>query len=441
MTELQEDDDLTLNVGSVKFKVRNGRTTSSVDGPATASGIVDADDLAESGADWGAPAEAAHGSYVMMSGEVVEGTPADDGSVALSLQSALMLSETFMPAWISQNLTPGEFVHAAATSAGFTPGRLDIHGLDTLPTEPMWVLAAVDGVRVRSTVRVGVVEFIGEPVGREMLQRFSPALEPKFTEPLDGASAFARVAVVANLPYDAERDGLALIDVAIAWLTTRLRYAWSHMPCGGLQHYERAPTRVTVTRRDGVGVLAVDGDRRWWRNDTTVRRSSGEVELGVGTRWMEPTMPAEVEPGDRQALLALQRAVTASDSVQRVGALWEAIEFYVGKRNPPKLFDRDEVGAIIERAASGLTEDRAARVDEVLRQFLNQPPLIPRLEYVLAEEGVPVTDDDRALLGRLRGARNKALHGSAAASEHEDIDRAIAFMSRALTTRLHRAAG
>ena len=39
------------------------------------------------------------------------------------------------------------------------------------------------------------------------------------------------------------------------------------------------------------------------------------------------------------------------------------------------------------------------------------------------------------------GARNKALHGSAAASEHEDIDRAIAFMSRALTTRLHRAAG
>ena len=133
--------------------------------------------------------------------------------------------------------------------------------------------------------------------------------------------------------------------------------------------------------------------------------------------------------------------MTASDSVQRVGALWEAIELYVGKRNPPKLFDRDEVGAIIERAASGLTEDRAARVDEVLRQFLNQPPLIPRLEYVLAEEGVPVTDDDRALLGRLRGARNKALHGSAAASEHEDIDRAIAFMSRALTTRLHRAAG
>jgi hypothetical protein len=40
-------------------------------------------------------------------------------------------------------------------------------------------------------------------------------------------------------------------------------------------------------------------------------------------------------------LLALQRAATARDPVQRVGALWEAIEFYVGKRNPRRRFTRN----------------------------------------------------------------------------------------------------
>jgi hypothetical protein len=33
---------------------------------------------------------------------------------------------------------------------------------------------------------------------------------------------------------------------------------------------------------------------------------------------MEPVLPAEVAPGDRQSLFALQRAATASDPVQRL---------------------------------------------------------------------------------------------------------------------------
>jgi hypothetical protein len=440
MTEPSEDDVFTISVGSAPFRVRDGRTTSSVDKPDTASGTVPAEDLANSPADWAAPAEAAHGSYVMMSGEVVEALPVSDGNVALSLQSALMLSETLIPAWVSQNLTPQEIVYAAARSAGFTTDKLDIHGLDAVPVEPMWVLAPVDGVRVDRTARVGVVEFIDAATGREMLQRFSPPLEPVFTEPLERASAFGRVAVVARLPYDAEQEGLALIDTATAWLTTRLRYSWSHVPDGSLQHYQRAPTRVTVKRREGVGVLAVDGPRRVWRKETTVGRSSGEIALSPTARWMAPPLPADVAPGDRQALFALLRAVTVSDPVQRVGALWEAIEFYVGKRKQSRQFTRRDIASIVDRATSGLESPKAARVDEVLRQFLNHRSITARLRYVLTEERVPVTEDDLALLGRLRDERNLALHGSAAAPEHEEIDRAVAFMSRAITTRWHRAA-
>jgi hypothetical protein len=305
------------------------------------------------------------------------------------------------------------------------------------PFEPLWVLAPVDGVRVDRTVRVGAVEFVDAATGQEMLKRFAPPLDPRFSEPLAAASAFARIAVVARVLYDAEEEGLAIIETAAAWLTTRLRYSWSHAPDGGVQHYERTKTRVTVERRDGVGVLAVQGPRRWWRA-TTVKRGSGQVALRPGAPWTEPAMPAEVAPGDRQALLALQRAATASDPVQRVAALWEAVEFYVGKRGPEAQFPADEVAAIVDRACRGLAGAKALRIENVLKQSLNHFPIRARLEHVLADDDVPVTTEDRDLLGRLRKNRNRALHGATAAPAHDEIDRAVALMSRAMTTRWHR---
>ena len=203
---------------------------------------------------------------------MVEALPESDGSVALSLRSGVELDEGLMPAMVCQNLTPGEIVYAAARSAGFAIANIKIHGLDDLPLEAIWVLAPVAGVRVDRTLRIGVVEFMDPAAGQAVLRRFTPPLEPVFTEPLANVSAFARVAVAARLSYEAEQEGLALIDTAAAWLTTRLRYSWSHSPDGDLQHYERAPTRTTVERREGVGVFAVDGPRRWWRKGTTMGR-------------------------------------------------------------------------------------------------------------------------------------------------------------------------
>jgi hypothetical protein len=246
----------------------------------------------------------------------------------------------------------------AARAAGSAPQDTRIDGLDTLPFEPMWVLAPIGGVRAVRPARVGVVQFVDGETGREMLRRFRPPLEPRFSDPLKDAAAFARVPVAQRLLYDAEEEGLAIIDAAAAWLTMRLRYTWSHLPDGRLQHYQRAATPAAAQRLDGVGVLAVQGDRRWWRG-TTVERASGEAPLRPGAPWTETTLPADLAPGDRQALLALQRAATAGDAVQRVTALWEAIEFYVGRRGPEKPFRRDEVTAIVERARAGLPDAQA----------------------------------------------------------------------------------
>jgi len=151
-------------------------------------------------------------------------------------------------------------------------------------------------------------------------------------------------------------------------------------------------------------------------------------------------MPTQVRPGDRQAVLALQRAITARDAVQRVAALWDAIEFYLGRRSPAPGFTDDEIAAAVERASQGLTAAKAERVGTVLRQWLNSWSPTARLEHVLRDEGVPFNDEDMRRVKRLRGARNRALHGAEAAPSHDEIDQVVGLMSRAISTRWSQAA-
>ena len=252
--------------------------------------------------------------------------------------------------------------------------------------------------------------------------------------------AFARVAVPARYLHDAEREGLGLIDDATAWLTTRLRYSWSHGPDQRLETYERASTLVVVERLPGVAVFPVDGiGRRWWR-DTTFTRRERYVVLAPDTRWLTPSMPTRVSAGDRQALVALQRAVTARDSIQRVVALWEAIEFYVGDRSPEAQFTDAEISVAIERAREGLTDVKAERVGNLLRNLLNSWPILARFEQVLHADGVPYSDEDRTRIKRLRTSRSRAVHGAQADPSHDEIDQAVGLMSRALSTRWRRRA-
>jgi hypothetical protein len=93
----------------------------------------------------------------------------------------------------------------------------------------------------------------------------------------------------------------------------------------------------------------------------------------------------------------------------------------------------------VERARAGLPDAQAKRVEDALRQRLNDFSITARLKYLLSEDGVPVAPEDLDLLRDLRTQRNEALHGGAAAPAHDDVDRGVAFLSRAITTRWHEA--
>jgi hypothetical protein len=434
-------DRFTITVGGRTFVCSEGRVTSELNEPDRASGIVAADDLVERGADWAGPACASIESVDQMYGRVIQAQPQEDGSVALSLRGATMLDESLLPPMVVQQIDGREVVYLAAREAGFAAEDINIQGLaEAVAFQPLWVLAPVRGLSVRRDVKIGVVEFVDGDSGREMLRRFVPPLDAPFSDLLADVGAFARVAVPAKYLYDAERDGLGLIDDATAWLTTRLRYSWSHGPHQRLEPYERVTTLVAVERWPGVAVFPVEGTgRRWWR-DTTFAQRERYVELAADAQWLAPPMPTQVSPNDRQALAALRRAIAARDPVQRVVALWEAIEFYVGDRSPAAQFTDAEVNGAIDRAREGLTDVKAERVGNLLRNLLNSWPILARFEQVLDAEGVPYTDEDRRRMKHLRTSRSRAVHGTHADPSHDEINQAVGLMSRALSTRWSRGA-
>jgi hypothetical protein len=63
----------------------------------------------------------------------------------------------------------------------------------------------------------------------------------------------------------------------------------------------------------------------------------------------------------------------------------------------------------------------------VLRQWLNSKSPQARLENVLAEEGVPFTDEDMQRIRRLRRSRNRALHGAESTPRNDEIDQRSAY--------------
>jgi hypothetical protein len=431
----------TITVGERTFTCSDGRVTTEINDAVNASGTVDPNELAEHGVDWSGPAHTRIDGDDVMHGRVSEAQPEDDGAVALSVRSATMLSESLLPPMVVQQIDRREVVYLAAREAGFVPEEVNIHGLaEAVAFEALWVLPPVRGLSVPQVVKVGVVELVSGETGREMLLRFSPPLEAQFADPLEDVGAFARVAVPAKYMHDAETEGLGLVDDAMAWLTTRLRYSWSHAPDGRLEPYERAATLTVVERLPGVAVFPVAGvGRRWWR-DTSVAQHERAVEFTPDSRWLTPAMPTRVSPGDRQALLALQRAITARDPVQRVAALWDAIEFYLGDRGAEPGFTQEEIAAAVERASEGMTEAKAKRIENVLRQWLNSWPPQTRLETVMGADGVPFTDEDMRRIRLLRRARNRAVHGAESMPRHDEIDQAVSLMSRAITTRWSRRA-
>jgi hypothetical protein len=147
----------------------------------------------------------------------------------------------------------------------------------------------------------------------------------------------------------------------------------------------------------------------------TASLSLGEI-ADIGLPVLPPDTPLQI----REAINAWRRAAEASDPVEAVVALNDAVEFYVSNVRLPKLFTKDQKKSIRENATRGLEGDQKKRVSDVLNDMLNAPSLMMKLRKALEDNKVPHTENEAQLLKKVRDKRNDLVHGRSREAPSED---------------------
>jgi len=321
---------------------------------------------------------------------------------------------------LTSSVSVPELVHLMARSAGLGDDRLNIEGIDDLPQEVVQVVVPVDGVRL-PTLSVGDdVHFTADARVRAAFAGLGD----------DDAPVYAVTYVEATRLYDAEERGLAAISAAVDLLLATCAYGLSSRPGGAPLPFSRTRARARPTLRPTVHVQGVSSRRRWCRDRTSFTTAAGADVVALLASWPELARPASTAVAD--GLAALRRATDAvAGPVERVQALWNALEFYAAGARVHKLLPRPARQELLAAvAATSLTEEQKSRARHVLNE-LNTPPLLLRLKARVAQDGVPVTLAEMDLLVQLRRRRNDSAHGrSAAAVTAEQLDWAVSVAAR-----------
>ncbi len=196
-------------------------------------------------------------------GSVVSASPTGDG-VSVRALGGISLAESLIGGMTSRGLPNFELVYVLARSGGLRDEQLNIEGLDTLPRETFEVTAPIDGVELDRAVDFAGVRFLPPDVAARVLAALdaSEDLRAAFEAP-----AYALALVTAERTLAAEEQGLMEIDVALAWLTARLRYGLATLPDGLPLAFERseslAPRRGRRARaHDNAPVASEASDSR-----------------------------------------------------------------------------------------------------------------------------------------------------------------------------------
>jgi hypothetical protein len=120
----------------------------------------------------------------------------------------------------------------------------------------------------------------------------------------------------------------------------------------------------------------------------------------------------------------------------KITAISECLEFYVGTTEAPYGFTRPERRALT-KAAREFAPDKKKRVEQLLGS-LNEAPLMRKLRFQLAEDGVPLTEGEMATLLRVRSQRNDVVHGKTDIVDEADVQQAVALLARIM---VHASAG
>ncbi len=367
---------------------------------------------------------------VLFSGHAETASGHDGGVIEVSALGARALTEQVLGSFTHVGVELPEIAYLMARAAGMEEGQLVIEGLEELPVEVFEVFVPLDGVRVDEPRVVADIRLLPSTPVLESLKDMGF----ESGRDLERASAFALSVQTARLGYEAEQRGLTAIDTALSWLITRMRYGLALLPDGQPQQYRREHARAMPRRGELVAVRGLATGRRWLRSSAMEARGA-TVDLAehdpLLDRW-----PDELPTTDRLALDACRRLAGGGEPLIRVQALWEAAEFLVAGVRTPKRFPKADLQRVKGALPTDLSTELRAQAEKAIGN-LNQVPLLDRLRYLVERDGLPCSDAELDLLGKLRDVRNDAAHGrSAEVPSPEALDHATAVMCRMVAFKL-----
>lgn len=362
-------------------------------------------------------------------GHAATAAEASDGLLDIEAFGATLLTERLIGYFAAKDVTPHEITYVMARSAGMSDDQLSIPDLDELPTETFEVVAPIYGVTVSEATDLANVTVVPVDRARGTLGELEFDLDE-----LEPADAYAVSLQTESLGFHAERNGLDAIDLAIDWLATRLRYGLAVLPDGTAQPFDRESCRALVRRGDLVAVRGLQTQRRWLRSASMDARASS-IELDPDDPLLG-TLPQQLTAADRLALASCRRAVSEREPLERVQALWEAIEYLVAGYRAPKLFAQTELDDLKAALPDNISRALRERAEKAISE-LNQPPLMARLRSLIESAALPCSDAEVDLLVELRRIRNRAAHGRVAEPPAPDVlDYATAIACRLVTAKL-----
>lgn len=424
--------DLVVRAGETECDGIDGNLTSSIDDLTRAELVVR---LRDQTPDWWSALEVQIDGEVAFTGSVLTAEPRAAAGIRLSAASGIEMTETLMGIVLAEDFRVQDVAYASARAAGFTRERMVILGLDDLPCEPIEIVTPLWGVTTARRVEFGSLALVPVQDGLRALQRFRGT-------PDDVAAAWAEAdafgVVVRDAPTldDAEESALEAIDVCLAWLAVRVRFGHALLPDQTVSRFDRETAR-TLPRREGV--MAVRGlrtGRRWLRDPRSFARR-GTLDINAGDA-LWPPLEMRLATSDRLALLAARQVALTDDLIEAAAGISTALECYIGQISPEPTFTREELDRLRGDLPDWLSSEQAQRAREVLG-MANQASFGQRLRAALQQDDVPLTDAEWTALQRVRGVRNRAVHGSEALGVDADaIALATSILSRALVYRAAR---
>ncbi|MFF2353950.1 hypothetical protein ACFVVL_29735 [Kitasatospora sp. NPDC058115] len=371
-------------------------------------------------------------------GSVMRAVPQGSG-IEISCSAMPSFSERKMRPTATRGIPGVEMIYTLARGAGLRDDQIKVegpHGVSSLPIEVFEIICPVSGMEIDSPFKSGRVTF--HPI--DNIAASIPAFE---SSPLRAdflsTQAFGVVYVTSNLLISAESEGIKEIELALSWITVRTRYSLPSLPGGSTPEWVRGNSLTAPKREALVSVRGVRTNRSWLRDPDfsiiPVTLTSAATQQAAA----EPVLPDSTPQNIQQALLACSRAAQGVDSITRITAIWEAIEFYVGKTEVPNIFSKAEMRKIRRSIPKFGEQAKDNRIEQAVAG-LNNPPLFVRLLHRLAVDGVPIGRDEIDLLSQLRRVRNLVVHGRAAVPPGDDeVAQGVAIVSRILVHSVARS--